>query len=396
MRNPIAEYFNDPDFGRTRRTAGLGAIMAVAVVSVAVLAYARQKKSTGLAQPLPSNALRACICPKDGTPHAWQPNLECERMRCSRCGGALESGLYVPGGADQTGAVYPPANTAVAPMATLQDRAPNQGLQAPQPVAQARTFQPQAAQPDVAVPPLVPLAPRPSLQRLLPLTGIMDPPDLPLAEDRAPWWGQIARGMLATYPTSQPYPTAQAAAAARPAAGIDNAWNPGLAFTPQRPGASALCVCPSCGTRIPNDGHLYCPAVPCPRCSRAMMPGVAVGTGQPSAPAASPPTAASTAVPSPTAAIPAGQASSQGGQGTLVAAATPPSYTTSVAPIVQRNCLRCHGGPLRNLASYDNLKTYATGGLLMMMIQPGGPMSHFLTPGEAQTIIDWVQAGEPR
>ena len=40
--------------------------------------------------------------------------------------------------------------------------------------------------------------------------------------------------------------------------------------------------------------------------------------------------------------------------------------------------------------------SYGQNGLLMMMIQPGGPMSHFLAPAEAQTIIDWVEAGEPR
>jgi hypothetical protein len=31
-----------------------------------------------------------------------------------------------------------------------------------------------------------------------------------------------------------------------------------------------------------------------------------------------------------------------------------------------------------------------------MMIQPGGPMSHFLAPAEAQQLLDWVEAGEPR
>ncbi len=73
-----------------------------------------------------------------------------------------------------------------------------------------------------------------------------------------------------------------------------------------------------------------------------------------------------------------------------------PSYDAAVSEIVARNCLRCHGGALRNLATYTNLRAYAANGLLMMMIQPGGPMSHFLAPAEAQQIINWVQAGEPR
>ena len=73
-----------------------------------------------------------------------------------------------------------------------------------------------------------------------------------------------------------------------------------------------------------------------------------------------------------------------------------PTYGGTISGIVSRNCLRCHGGPIRNLATYQNLKSYASSGLLMMMIQPGGPMSHFLTPAEAQAIIDWASAAEPR
>jgi hypothetical protein len=288
--------------------------------------------------------------------------------------------------AGKTGAVFPLPNStaqAVAPRTILQDQAPNPTLLAPQ-VAQPQVPSPP---PDFAVPPLVPLAPRSSLQQLLPLTGLLDRPDVPFAEDRLPWWGQIARGALAAFPASPFYPTAHAAGP--PATGT------GLAFTPQRPGASSLCVCPSCGTRVPNDGHLYCPAVPCPRCSRSMLPAVTVGTGPQAAPLA---TGASPSPTPPAAPAPAASWSPppQASPGTLVAATAPPSYTTSVAPIVQRNCLRCHGGPMRNLGNYDNLKNYATGGLLMMMIQPGGPMSHFLTPSEAQTTIDWISAGEPR
>jgi mono/diheme cytochrome c family protein len=73
----------------------------------------------------------------------------------------------------------------------------------------------------------------------------------------------------------------------------------------------------------------------------------------------------------------------------------PITYSNTVAQIVQSNCLRCHGGAIRNLSTYDNLKAYADNGLLMMMIQPGGPMSRFLSADDAHKIISWVKAGSP-
>ena len=162
--------------------------------------------------------------------------------------------------------------------------------------------------------------------------------------------------------------------------------SPQTAYVAQRVGASNVCVCPNCGARVPHDGHLYCPNVPCPHCGRAMLPGVPVGGNQLTG---SPP-------PLPRPNSPTTQAFAGAAIGGTFAAATAPSYDATVAPIVSKNCLRCHGGPMRNLSTYQNLKQYAASGLLAMMIQPGGPMSHFLTPAEAQVITDWIAAGEPR
>lgn len=69
------------------------------------------------------------------------------------------------------------------------------------------------------------------------------------------------------------------------------------------------------------------------------------------------------------------------------------TYSRHIQEVVASNCLRCHGGPLRNLSTYQNLKAYVDNGLLMMMVQPGGPMSRFLTADQAHLIILWIQSG---
>jgi hypothetical protein len=130
-----------------------------------------------------------------------------------------------------------------------------------------------------------------------------------------------------------------------------------------------------------------------------MLPGVSVGgsgsaTAKPPVPPSSPAAVGGVALtaqpPAPTVG-----AANAGAPGELVAS-TGATYDATIAPIIARNCLRCHGGPVRNLGTYQNLKQYATSGLLTMMIQPGGPMSHFLTPTEAQTVLGWIQMGQPR
>ncbi len=70
------------------------------------------------------------------------------------------------------------------------------------------------------------------------------------------------------------------------------------------------------------------------------------------------------------------------------------TYTNTISGIVEINCLRCHGGPLRNLTNYKNVKAYADSGLLKLMVQQGGPMNRF-SGKDSQTIIDWIKAGAP-
>jgi hypothetical protein len=362
MLSRLSEYLKDPDFGGTRRTLLLGGIMLAVVGSLAAIAFGR-KKTTLLqgAQPLAENgsaALRACVCPRCGSAVARRADLECEKIRCPRCAADMEAGFYFLG---EQGSSAPTRN---APQRTL-----TQPLALPAPVNVAprdNWFQ------------RAPAWPESPFQQIL---AMANPPAAPFAAPMPEDWFQDVRPVN---------------------------------FVPQRPGASTVCVCPRCGSRVPNDGHLFCPGLRCPNCQGSMMPGVRVGAMQP---ASSP---ASTAAPppsagAPTAAVPT--APTTGARGELVGGApfadglaTSPlrpvaavspggagsSYDAAVSGIVSRNCLRCHGGAMRNLSTYQNLKSYATSGLLMMMVQPGGPMSHFLAPAEAQQIIDWVDAGGPR
>ena len=69
------------------------------------------------------------------------------------------------------------------------------------------------------------------------------------------------------------------------------------------------------------------------------------------------------------------------------------TYSKDIQPIIEKNCLRCHGGPIRTLKTYDQVKAYADSGLLKMMTQPGGPMSRFLTAEESQRLSAWIDSG---
>ncbi len=71
------------------------------------------------------------------------------------------------------------------------------------------------------------------------------------------------------------------------------------------------------------------------------------------------------------------------------------TYSDSVRPILVKDCYRCHNGPMRNMATYDAVKGYADNGLLLMMTQPGGPMSRFLSASEYHTLTSWVKNGSP-
>ena len=72
------------------------------------------------------------------------------------------------------------------------------------------------------------------------------------------------------------------------------------------------------------------------------------------------------------------------------------TYSNTVQGIITMNCLRCHGGPMRTLRTYNQVRAYVDNGLLMMMVQPGGPMSRFLSAHEAHEIISWIKAGTPQ
>jgi len=68
-------------------------------------------------------------------------------------------------------------------------------------------------------------------------------------------------------------------------------------------------------------------------------------------------------------------------------------YDPTIREIVNRDCARCHSGPLRNLMSYEALKAYAESGMLAAMLQ--GLMRQF-AGADQPTILAWVQAGAPR
>jgi len=72
------------------------------------------------------------------------------------------------------------------------------------------------------------------------------------------------------------------------------------------------------------------------------------------------------------------------------------TFTNTISGIITTNCQRCHGGPIRTLNNYHQVKSYVDNGLLMMMVQPGGPMSRFLSAAEAHQIITWINNGAPQ
>ena len=67
-------------------------------------------------------------------------------------------------------------------------------------------------------------------------------------------------------------------------------------------------------------------------------------------------------------------------------------YSDTIKSIIMADCAKCHSGAARNLMDYDNLQAYADSGMLAIMVQ--GPMRRF-AGNDAQTILDWVDAGAP-
>lgn len=179
------------------------------------------------------------------------------------------------------------------------------------------------------------------------------------------------------------------------------------------------CVCPNCGKTLKRQPGVACHQVRCPNCQTFMttpvfignagaakgemqlagMPGTLQGATQAPAAGAAPcphvggGVAQATPCPGavggthqhfPTASVPMA-----GNTGRV-------TYTTTIQPILERNCYRCHSGPMRNLTTYDRLRPYVDNGLLTMMVQPGGPMSRFVTADEFHTIDSWIKAGAPQ
>jgi len=192
---------------------------------------------------------------------------------------------------------------------------------------------------------------------------------------------------------------------------------PGAAETAPPLSGPGTCICPNCGWKLARQPGFYCSRMRCPNCQSPMTNSIPIGTAKQSS------TAGDSSYTGPTssgaAASPVDRSwiSSQGQSPSAGAlpSLTPPSggllaqdgsflqvaspaigYSNTVQPIVAKNCLRCHGGPMRNLSGYTQLKSYADSGLLMMMIQPGGPMSRFLTAEESDQITSWIKSGAPQ
>jgi len=80
---------------------------------------------------------------------------------------------------------------------------------------------------------------------------------------------------------------------------------------------------------------------------------------------------------------------------------TPLTYMTDIKPIMDSNCVFCHGGPQptagRDFSTYQGVMTVVTPGdpnsRLIQMTKPGGPMNGFLNPdplGKADIIYRWI------
>ena len=70
------------------------------------------------------------------------------------------------------------------------------------------------------------------------------------------------------------------------------------------------------------------------------------------------------------------------------------TYHNTIKHILAKDCLRCHSGPFRNLATYKNVRMYVDNGLLKTLVLPGGPMHRCAGPDTRQ-ILAWVNDGAP-
>ena len=70
----------------------------------------------------------------------------------------------------------------------------------------------------------------------------------------------------------------------------------------------------------------------------------------------------------------------------------PVTYNNTIKYILDKDCIRCHSGPFRNLTTYENVKRYADNGLLKTLVLPGGPMHRFAGP-DTREIVLWINSG---
>ncbi len=71
------------------------------------------------------------------------------------------------------------------------------------------------------------------------------------------------------------------------------------------------------------------------------------------------------------------------------------TYDNAIRGVLEKDCLRCHSGPFRNLTTYKNVKMYVDNGLLKTLVLPGGPMHRFAGP-DTRLITAWINSGAPR
>lgn len=330
------------------------------------------------------NATIMCVCPNCGTMLEKPKGMDCEEIHCPNCSHAMTTGAML--------AANPGTSAGANPPLTQNQR------------------------------------------ETLAETGVLPP-----AERRLNLNQPVAGQNIAL----QPPPTEGAVGLGR---------TPAIAGGATEGPVGQKCVCPNCGKTIDRQPGVACPHVHCPNCGTLMTNPVYIGvtptprtgemrlaglhgTGRGNAGAATPcphtqgtgtPYGQTVAAPCPRAGMGGATAApcpGAGGHGGGHAAPCPgagatgnqnlPStsthvqsptttgtatitYSANVRPILERNCYKCHSGPLRNLTTYDQVRPYADSGLLLMMTQPGGPMSRFLTADEFHTIRSWVNAGAPR
>jgi hypothetical protein len=281
-----------------------------------------------------------CVCPDCGAMLEKPAGLDCEEIRCPNCSRPMNTGAMLaaaPGGADPAA---PNAGVGLAPQGRFDNQTEvfaERGMQAP------------------------------------PGGGVL-----------------VGAGRM-------------------PAPAEGRAGNPG----------PDTCVCPNCGKTLQRQPGVPCHQVRCPNCQTFMTTPVFIGRAGPAKGevqlAGMPGTAhGATQVPGTGAApcphvgggsttAPCPGAAAGGTHHHFPTASTPMTgntnrvtYTNTIQPILEKNCYRCHSGPMRNLTTYNRLRPYVDNGLLTMMVQPGGPMSRFVTADEFHTIDGWIKSGAPQ